>query len=93
MSENTTTIEITEWQREELEMRKNYDGEAIKKVIGRLLNNSDGDLETPEWGDAGALEVGKATGDLQEQLDRIEAAAKEATQTAQETQHTIEGLQ
>jgi len=39
------------------------------------------------------LLAGELGEDLQERLDRIEAAAKEATQTAQETQTELEGLQ
>jgi hypothetical protein len=71
----TTTIEITDAQRAELEERKRHEREPIRDVLGRVLADDE-----PEAPDA----------EIQEQLDRIEAAAKEATNAAQNAEQAIE---
>jgi predicted CopG family antitoxin len=77
---DTTTIEIDREQRKELERLKTHERESIKTVMDRLLHDADS-----------TEKVGLS--DISEQLDRIEAAAKEATQTAQATHSELEGLQ
>jgi len=53
-------------------------------------------LQTIEGAQAGtvsrALEIGEATGDLRDQLDRIEDAAREATNAAQNAERAAEEL-
>jgi flagellar basal body L-ring protein FlgH len=71
MGNDTTTIEITEGQKAELEARKNADRESMKSVLERVLS------ENPH-------------GELGEQLDRIESAAREATNAAQNAEQAIE---
>lgn len=47
---DTTTIEITEAQRDALKARKEHDRESYKAVVGRLLSGADGeatDTATP----------------------------------------------
>jgi hypothetical protein len=63
---DTTTINITTEQHERLEQRKQHPNEAFADVVERLLDG-DGD-DAPTTADV-------ERGDLQAQLDRIEAAA------------------
>ena len=77
---DTTTIEITEDQRDQLKARKQHDREGYKDVIARLL----GDDKTT--GQDGYSE-------LQAQLDRIESAATTAEDRTGDIQRTLEGLQ
>ena len=147
MTDDTTTIEITEEQRDELKALKAHDRESYKSVIDRLLSTSDmgrvyeptierfndhkadaraddmpelsGDsflntlLDTYEsvqengsYDDADVTHAEKqlaeawdtaARGgipddDLRERLDRIESAAKEATNAAQSADRKLENL-
>ena len=80
---DTTTIEIDREQRKEIERLKTHERESIKTVMDRLLHDAD---ETP-------AEEGVAVGDLRDQLDRIESAAKEATNAAQNAERAAEELQ
>ena len=61
MTDDTTTIEITEDQRDELKQLKQHDREGYKDVIARLLGS---DQTTGQDGYS----------ELQAQLDRIEDA-------------------
>ena len=79
MTNDTTTIEITEDQRDELKARKQHDREGYKDVITRLLG---GDQTTGQDG----------YNKLQEQLDRIESAATTAEDRTGDIQRTLEGL-
>ena len=45
MTDDTTTIEITEDQRDELKALKAHDRESYKSVIGRLLESTDAEME------------------------------------------------
>jgi len=47
---DTTTIQITTEQRDELQARKTYDDEPIKAVIGRLLENEEAARPSPAGG-------------------------------------------
>ena len=80
MTNETTTIEIEREQRKEIERLKTHERESIKTVMDRLLHDADVD-ETPE-----------RMADLADQLDRIEAAAKEATNAAQNAERAAEEL-
>jgi hypothetical protein len=44
----TTTIQITTEQRDELTARKTYDDEPIKAVVGRLLEQETGEVDYAE---------------------------------------------
>ena len=76
---DTTTIEITEEQRDELKQLKQHDREGYKDVIARLLG---GDQTTGRDGYS----------KLQAQLDRIESAATTAEDRTGDIQRTLEGL-
>ena len=76
---DTTTIEITEEQRDELKALKQHDRESYKSVIDRLL---DGDTSD----EPGGLD------DLRERLDRIESAAATAEERTGSIENTLEGL-
>jgi predicted CopG family antitoxin len=78
---DTTTIEITDDQRDELEALKAHPNEPVRDVVERLLTEVDPQttVEIPQ--------------EVYDRLERIEAAAKEATQTVQETHTQIEELQ
>ena len=80
MTDDTTTIEITEDQRDQLKQLKQHDREGYKDVIARLLG---GDQTTGRDGYS----------KLQEQLDRIESAATTAEDRTGNIQRTLEGLQ
>jgi len=84
MTNDTTTIEITEDQRDELKALKAHDRESYKAVICRLLSGTDAEIQT-------AADVG--FDDLRDQLDRIESAAKEATNAAQSAEREVGELQ
>ena len=84
MTDDTTTIEITEDQRDELKALKAHDRESYKAVIGRLLESTDAELRTASNADVG---------DLRERLDRIESAAREATNAAQSAERAVGELQ
>jgi len=45
---DTTTIQITTEQRDELAARKTYDDEPIKAVVGRLLEQEAGEVDYAE---------------------------------------------
>jgi len=45
---DTTTIQITTEQRDELQARKTYDDEPIKAVVGRLLEQESGNVDYAE---------------------------------------------
>ena len=81
MTDDTTTIEITEDQRDELKALKAHDRESYKAVIGRLLESTDSELRTAK--NAGV-------DDLQERLDRIESAASTAEERTGSIQNTLE---
>ena len=83
MSDDTTTIEITEGQRDELKALKAHDRESYKAVIGRLLEGTDAEIQTTA--DAGL-------DDLRDQLDRIESAASTAEERTGSIENTLEGL-
>jgi hypothetical protein len=78
---DTTTIEIKREQRKEIERLKTHERESIKTVVDRLLHDADTDDTTERMAD------------LADQLDRIESAAKEATNAAQNAERAAEELQ
>ena len=124
---DTTTIEITEEQRDELKALKAHDRESYKSVIDRVLSTSDmGRVYEPTLerfnghkADARADDMpelsadsflntlldtyervqeqggypdggsGDVPDDLRDQLDRIESAAKEATNAAQSAEREV----
>ena len=78
MTDDTTTIEITEDQRDELKALKRHDRESYKSVIDRLLDGdvsgaSEAEKQLAEAWDT-AARGGIPDDDLREQLDRIESA-------------------
>ena len=77
---DTTTIEIEREQRKEIERLKTHERESIKTVMDRLLHDTDVDETTERMAD------------FADQLDRIEAAAKEATNAAQNAERAAEEL-
>ena len=77
---DTTTIEITEDQRDKLKARKQHDREGYKDVIARLLG---GDETTGQDGYS----------KLQAQLDRIESAATTAEDRTGTIENQLEDLQ
>ena len=79
MTDDTTTIEITEEQRDELRERKRHQREGYKDVIARLLNGNVDDT------------TDRIT-DLADQLDRIESAASTAEERTGSIENTLEGL-
>ena len=83
MTDDTTTIEITEDQRDELKALKAHDRESYKAVIGRLLESTDSELRTAK--NAGV-------DDLQERLDRIESAASTAEERTGSIENTLENM-
>ena len=85
MSDDTTTIEITEAQRDELKARKQHEREGYKDVLARLLTDRPDTEETPTQV-VDVRELASAFPELEGQLDRIENAAK----TAEERTGTIE---
>lgn len=61
MADNTTTIEVTDDQKQALDGLKNSDHEPYKSVIGRLIDgHSDGAIgthnDTPEFPEVSTLE-------------------------------------
>jgi len=78
---DTTTIEIEREQRKEIERLKTHERESIKTVMDRLLHDADADETTERMAD------------LADQLDRIEDAAREATNAAQNAERAAEELQ
>ena len=72
MTDDTTTIEITEDQRDELKALKAHDRESYKAVIGRLLEGNGGDVS------------GDPTVDAKELADAV--AGREVTLDATERQ-------
>jgi len=89
-----TTITVSDETLERFKSLKSEtgDGEAIAELSSDQFLNSLLDA----WEENDKSIYGTPTvevpQDMRKQLDRIEAAAKEATQTAQDTQHTLEGL-
>ena len=81
MTNDTTTIEITGDQHDDLEERKQHKRESFKSVVGRLLDRE----ETPATN-------GVELGDLRDQLDRIESAASTAEERTGSIENTLEGL-
>jgi len=77
---DTTTIEIEREQRKEIERLKTHERESIKTVMDRLLHDTDVDETTERMAD------------VRDQLDRIEDAAKEATNAAQNAERAAEEL-
>lgn len=78
---DTTTIEIPETQRDELKQLKAHDREPYYEVIDRLLHATD---PTDKAADVDA--------EVRDQLDRIEDAAREATNAAQNAERAAEEL-
>jgi len=68
----TTTIQITKTQHDELAARKTYDDEPIKAVIGRLL---EGDTDVRD-------------AELADRLDGMEIAIQELTEQVQSIQQS-----
>lgn len=85
MSDDTTTIEITEEQRDELKALKKHDRESYKAVIGRLLSDADA---VPAGDHMGAAEFNELLG----RLEDVESAAREATDAAQSVERSVEDL-
>jgi hypothetical protein len=79
---DTTTIEIPAEQRDELQRLKAHDREPYYEVIDRLLHATN---PSDKAADVDA--------EVRDQLDRIEAAAKEATNAAQNAERAAEELQ
>ena len=77
---DTTTIEIEREQRKEIERLKTHERESIKTVMDRLLHDTDVDETTERMAD------------FADQLDRIEDAAREATNAAQNAERAAEEL-
>lgn len=77
---DTTTIEIEREQRKEIERLKTHERESIKTVMDRLLHDTDVDETTERMAD------------VRQQLDRIEDAAREATNAAQNAERAAEEL-
>ena len=101
MTGDTTTIEITEDQRDELKALKAHERESYKSVIGRLLESTDADAtpDIPDPGDvldwdgmAAAYRETEEGKELLEQLDRIERAAATAEERTGSIQHTLENM-
>ena len=80
MTNETTTIEIEREQRKEIERLKTHERESIKTVMDRLLHDADVDETTERMAD------------FADQLDRIEDAAREATNAAQNAERAAEEL-
>ena len=96
MTDDTTTIEITEDQRDELKALKAHDRESYKSVIGRLLED-DGNEEDVGGGMPNLSELADAAGscndipdDLNERISRIESAASTAEERTGSIQNTLE---
>ena len=84
MTDNTTTIEITEDQRDELKDLKAHERESYKSVIGRLLEGDD-------TGDVSGDPIGTDEfNDLFERLSRIESAASTAEERTGSIENTLE---
>ena len=85
MTDDTTTIEITEEQRDELKALKAHERESYKAVIGRLLEGDGGDVSGDPTGTDEFKEVF-------ERLSRIESAASTAEERTGSIENTLEGL-
>jgi len=92
------TNDAKEWKTVKIEAPVRDDAQADPRTYTEIMRagfeadaEGVGDLE-PFDGEVPAAKFAPPA-DVRDQLDRIEAAAKEATQTAQDTQHTLEGLQ
>ena len=83
MTDDTTTIEITEDQRDELKALKAHERESYKSVIGRLLEGDGGDVSGDHIGTAEFNEVF-------ERLSRIESAASTAEERTGSIENTLE---
>ena len=79
---NTTTIEITDEQKAQLDDLK-ASGQSYKGVIDSLIEGY-----SKESGSAIEYD-----GDIRERLDSLESAVKEATQAAQAADRKLEELQ
>jgi hypothetical protein len=83
-----TTISLSEETKERFDELRPSGAASADEFLSALLEYYE-DGTAPSYADSNA----GVPDEVKEQLDRIEAAAKEATQTAQDTQHTLEGLQ
>ena len=94
---DTTTISITDEQKDELESMKQHERESFKAVVDRLLKGqtSAEPIRVVPVEDVIGREVprDKLNQDVMEQLARVESAATEATNAAQKVETTVENLQ
>ena len=94
---DTTTISITDEQKDELESMKQHERESFKAVVDRLLKGqtSAEPMRVVPVEDVVGREVPpeQINQDVSEQLDRIENGVKEATNAAQKVETTVENLQ
>ena len=71
MTDDTTTIEITEDQRDELKALKAHERESYKSVIGRLLEGDDAD-GTPDLEAAGLVALEDRLNEVAEMLESVQ---------------------
>lgn len=101
MADDTTTIEITDEQRAALDDRKRHDSEAMKDVVGRLLDGETGDdtgnspaVDTDELADHLVDELGAAAGGPQvddSDIARAVVAQFDYTELAARVADELEG--
>ena len=85
MTDDTTTIEITKEQRDELKALKAHSRESYKAVIGRLLEDDAGDVSGDPIGT-------NEFNELFERLSRIESAASTAEERTGSIENTLENM-
>jgi len=93
---DTTTISITDEQKDELESLKQHERESFKAVVDRLLKGqtSAEPMQVVPIEEVAGREVPRdqLNQDVMEQLDRIESGVREATNAAQSAETTVENL-
>jgi len=96
MSQDTTTISITDEQKDELESLKQHERESFKAVVDRLLKGqtSAEPMQVVPIEDVAGREVpqDQLNQDVMEQLERNYEAIKEATNAAQGAETLLEGM-